>query len=397
MVLMPVETALAKIVAGVKPRAAETVRLEHALGRVLAKPVLAKRDQPPFAASAMDGYALRHQDQLVPLTLIGTSAAGHAYKGKIKPNTCVRILTGAPLPKGADTIVIQENVSRDGDIIRVRTETPLAKNIRRAGLDFARGDTLLPAKTKLRPRDIGLAAAGNAPALRIFRKPHIVLFTTGDELVLAGNAARADQIYSSNSHALEAMATALGARVTNLGIVRDSAAATRAAIRKGLKADILVSTGGASVGDHDYVQDAFKACGVKISFWKIAMRPGKPFMHGRKGKLHVLGLPGNPVSALVTAHLFLKPLVNAMLGLAPEHEPCTATLLEPLKQNDDRQDYIRAILDVEPNGQRSVRPFALQDSSMQRTLRLAHALIIRPPHAPEAQPGETVRILTLDF
>ncbi len=397
MALLPVDEALAKILDGVKPLSAEPVKLENAIGRVLATPVIAKRNQPPFAASAMDGYALRHVDQLKPLTLIGTSAAGHAFKGHIKPGTCVRILTGAPLPQGADTVVIQENVGRNGAIIRVQTETPLAKNIRRAGLDFGRGDILLEANTKLRPRDLGLAAAGNAPTLKLRRQPHVVLFTTGDELVLPGHAARADQIYSSNSHAIEAMATSLGARVTNLGIIRDSLAATRAAIRKGLKADILVTTGGASVGDHDYVQEAFKASGIKINFWKIAMRPGKPFMHGRKGRLHVMGLPGNPVSALVTARLFLKPLVEAMLGLAPDEDAAVAILTEPLRQNDDRQDYIRAALTTAPDGRRSVCPFPLQDSSMQRTLQQSNALIIRDPHASAAKPGDIVRVLPLDF
>lgn len=397
MALMPVEAALAKILVGVKPLSAETVKLGQALGRVLASPVVAKRNQPPFAASAMDGYALRNEDQSQPLKLIGTSAAGHAFKGTVTPNTCVRVLTGAPLPKGADTIVIQENVVRDGNIIRVLTETPKSKNIRRAGLDFTKGDSLLATNTRLRPRDLGLAAAGNAPTLTVRRQPHIVLFTTGDELVLPGHPARADQIYSSNSHAIQAMGTSLGATVTNLGIVKDSAAATRTAIRKGLKADILVSTGGASVGDHDYVQDAFKACGVKISFWKIAMRPGKPFMHGRKGRLHVMGLPGNPVAALVTAHLFLKPLIDRMLGVPQDQEIQTAMLTEPLKQNDDRQDYLRAVLTVAPDGRRSVRPFALQDSSMQRAMQQANALIVRAPHAAAAEQGETVRILSLDF
>jgi molybdopterin molybdotransferase len=397
MALLPVETALAQILDGVKPRAPETITLDQALGRVLTNPVIAKRNQPPFAASAMDGYALRHADLAHPLKLIGTSAAGHSFKGTVKPGTTVRILTGAPLPKGADTVVIQENAERDGSIIRVLNDTPKGKNIRRAGLDFTKGDSLLPANTKLRPRDIGLAAAGNAPTLKVRCKPHVILFTTGDELVLPGGHARADQIYSSNSNAVAAMALALGARVTNLGIVKDSAAATRAAIRKGLKADILVTTGGASVGDHDYVQEAFKACGIEIKFWKIAMRPGKPFMHGRKGKLHVMGLPGNPVSALVTARLFLKPLIDAMLGLPQGNTPVIAKLEEPMRTNDDRQDYVRAVLTIAQGGSRTVRPFAMQDSSMQRTLQQSNALIIRSPHAPAAQIGDETQVLLLDF
>jgi molybdopterin molybdotransferase len=400
MALVPVDEARKRILDGVKPLAAEYVPLDKACGRVLALDVKAKRDQPPFPASAMDGYAVRHQDmQQLPatLTLIGTSAAGHRFKGTVKPGTAVRILTGAPLPKGGDTVVIQENTERERDVLRVIEATAEGKNVRRAGLDFAKGDLLVGKGAVLTSRDIGLLAAGNSPIVRLYRRPKVVLFTTGDELVLPGHRPRADQIVSSNSHAIAAMAKAFGAEVVNLGIVKDNLKATIAAVRKGLGADILLTTGGASVGDHDYVQAAFKASGVNIGFWKIALRPGKPFMYGRKGKTHVMGLPGNPVSALVTARIFLKPLLDRLMGMPDEILDQTAFLDGALPANDPRQDYLRATLVVSADGRRTVSPFSAQDSSMQRTLQLSRALIIRPPNAPEARNGDSVSVLLLDF
>lgn len=400
MALLPVSDALTKILHGVKPLAAEKVNLSEACGRILATQVVAKRAQPPFPASAMDGYAVRHLDVVnapVTLRLIGTSAAGHGFRGVVKAGTAVRILTGAPLPVGADTVVIQENTKRSEDQLHVQESTALGKNIRRAGLDFAVGDVLVKAGQKLSSRDIGLLAAGNAAQVLVRRKPRIVLFTTGDELVLPGQRPRKDQIVSSNSHALEAMARQFGAEVVNLGIVRDSLKATIAAVRKGLGADVLLTTGGASVGDHDYVQAAFKACGVKIDFWKIALRPGKPFMYGRKGRTHVMGLPGNPVSALVTARIFLKPLLDAFAGLSAREQLHTAVLNGNLPLNDNRQDYMRATLSLEADGRRIVTPFGLQDSSMQRTLQSSQALIVREPFAPAAASGALVSIILLDF
>jgi molybdopterin molybdotransferase len=400
MPLLPVDEALKRILAGVKPLASEAVPLAHACGRVLAKTVLAKRDQPPFRASAMDGYAVRQADlaqRPVSLKLTGTSAAGHGYKAKLKAGCAVRILTGAPVPPDADTVVIQENTTRDGDQIHIISETAKGKNIRRAGLDFSKGDMLVKAGTCLTPRDIGLLAAGNASHVKLYCRPKVVVLTTGDELVLPGDRPRADQIVSSNSHALCAMAQQFGADVVNLGIVKDSLKATIAAIKTALGADVLLTTGGASVGDHDYVQDALKACGVKIDFWKIALRPGKPFMYGRRGRTHVMGLPGNPVSALVTARIFLKPLLDQMTARQPIEQETTAILDGHLQANDHRQDYMRATLTIAPDGQRRVEPFAAQDSSMQRTLQSSQALIIRSPHAPAAQTGDSVSVLLLDF
>ncbi len=400
MALMPVADALARILHGVKPLPPETISLKQAHGRVLAKPVKATRDQPPFAASAMDGYAVRQSDVAqIPasLKIKGTSAAGHAYKGKLKPGQAIRILTGAPLPKGADTIVIQENTTRNGSDLAITVATPEGKNIRKRGLDFAKGVELLARSTRLNARDIGLAAAGNTAKVQVSRRPHVVVLTTGDELVLPGQSPRADQIVSSNSHAIESMARAWGAEVTNLGIVRDTLKATEAAIRKGLGADLLITTGGASVGDHDFVQQALRNCGVKIDFWKIALRPGKPLMFGTKGKTRIIGLPGNPVSALVCSRIFIKPLMEMLQGIEQKQQIFTGRLGAALPENDNRKDYIRAKMEIASNGTRTVAPYPTQDSSMQRTLREAQCLIMREPFAPAAQMGDEVEILILDF
>jgi len=309
----------------------------------------------------------------------------------------VRIFTGAPVPKGADAVIIQENTEASGKAIRILQPATPEQNIRFAGLDFRKGDPLLPAGLKLGARDIGLAAAANAPKLAVRRRPVVALIATGDELVLPGGKPRADQIVSSNSNALAAMAEHLGATVINFGIVPDNLKATERAVATAAKADILVTTGGASVGDHDYVQAALKNSGVAIDFWKIAMRPGKPFMYGRRKSQHVLGLPGNPVSSLVCARLFLKPLIDALLGLPVGDDLVEARLGTSMKANDSRQDYVRATLVEAPDGSRTVTPFATQDSSMQRTFREAQALIVRAPQAKVAVQGDVVKILRLDF
>ncbi|WP_373503011.1 gephyrin-like molybdotransferase Glp [Aestuariivirga sp.] len=401
MALLPVEHARARILKGVKPLGPERVKLEDSLGRILAGPVKARRNQPPFNASAMDGYAVLSSDVAstpVSLKVIGVSAAGHRFRGVVRSGETVRIFTGAPVPKGADAVVIQENVAvQTKPYVSVLQSVKPEQNIRGAGLDFSRGDVLVPAGTRLNARDIGLAAAANAAIVAVRRKPVVALIATGDELVLPGAAPSPDQIISSNSHALAAMARSFGAEVINMGIIPDKLAVTERAIRRAREADILITTGGASVGDHDYVQEALKNSGVNIAFWKIAMRPGKPFMYGRRKGQHVLGLPGNPVSALVCARLFLKPLLDAMLGLPESDDLEDARLAAAMKENDGRQDYVRATLDIAPDGARTVRPFSKQDSSMQRTFRESHALIVRPPLAPAVHEGDVVKILRLDF
>ena len=397
MALLPVEEARSRILSNVKPLPHENIQLAQALGRVLAKPLSAKRDQPPFNASAMDGYAVRSEDVAAERRIIGISAAGHAFKGKLKPGEAVRIFTGAPVPATADTVVIQENTQANDKIVTMLSPARALQNIRPRGLDFKKGETLLPASIRLNARDIGLAAAMNCKIISVRRKPVVAVIATGDELVLPGARPRSDQIVSSNSNALAAMAHSLGADVINCGIVRDNLKATERAILKMAKADVIVTTGGASVGDHDFIQQALKNTGVKIGFWKIALRPGKPLMYGRKGRQHVLGLPGNPVSALVCARLFLKPLLDALQCLPVEEAANQARLGVAMPANDSRQDYVRAKLEFAADGSRTATPFNKQDSSMQRTFRDAHCLIIRSPSAPAASPGDLVPILNLDF
>jgi molybdopterin molybdotransferase len=400
MALLPITDALSRILGDARPLPAESVDIDAALGRVLAETLKARRDQPPFEASAMDGYAVQATDvTMAPakLKLIGTSAAGHGFRGAVKPGQTVRIFTGAALPRGTDTVVIQENVAADGDVITIREPAKLAQNVRHRGFDFSRGEVLIAPGTLLNTRDLGLAAAMNCATLRVRRTPRVAILSTGDELVAPGGKPGPDQIVSSNATALAAFATRFGGEAVPLGIVKDDLRATAKAVGKARDADILLTTGGASVGDHDFVQQALKDAGVTIDFWKIAMRPGKPMMYGRRGRQQVIGLPGNPVSALVCARLFLKPLLTKLLGLPVTTETVQARLTEALPANDLRQDHLRATLHIASDGTRSVTPFKKQDSSQLRTFREADALIIRPANAPEAAVGTTVPILILDF
>ena len=396
MALVAVSEALERILAVARLMSTETVKLSDALGRITATDIKAKHNQPPFQASAMDGYAIRHLDiATLPasLNLIGVSAAGHGFRRLVKSGEAVRILTGAPMPKGADTVVIQENVRVDGKAVTVLEATALGRNIRKAGLDFAKGDVLVVRGKKLGARDIGLLASGDHTMIRVRMKPRVAILTTGDELALPGTKRRADQITSSNSFALAAFAKACGAEVIDLGIIKDDLIAITKAITRASKADVLITTGGASVGDHDFVQEALRRAGVKIDFWKIAMRPGKPFMFGSKGKLRVLGLPGNPVAAMVCVQLFLKPMIETMLGITPSTTPTMARLGADLAANDQRQDYLRANLSVIEDGARVATPAPKQDSSMQRVMQTATCLIVREAFALPAKAGSLVPIL----
>jgi molybdopterin molybdotransferase len=396
MALLAVSEALERILAVARVMGAETVKLSEALGRITATDIKAKHNQPPFQASAMDGYAVMHDDiATLPssLKLIGVAAAGHGFKGALKHGQAVRILTGAPLPKGADTVVIQENVTAVGNQITVNEITTRGRNIRALGLDFAKGTVLVRAGTKLGARDIGLLASGDHAMIRVRMKPRVAILTTGDELALPGAKRRADQINSSNSFALAAFAKACGAEVIDLGIINDDLTAITQAINRASKSDVLITTGGASVGDHDFVQEALRRAGVKIDFWKIAMRPGKPFMFGTKGKLRVLGLPGNPVAAMVCVQLFLKPMLETMLGIAASPTPTMARLGADIGANDQRQDYLRAILSVSEDGARIATPAPKQDSSMQRVMQTATCLIVRDAFAMPAKIGSLVPIL----
>jgi molybdopterin molybdotransferase len=399
MALISVNEALERILKGAAPSKVETVKLGEGLGRILAKAVIAKRDQPPFNSSAMDGYAVRFEDvELTParLTLIGVAAAGHAYNRTLRKGQAVRILTGAPVPRNADTVVIQENCAVQENHVTIVEAPTRGKNIRLKGLDFTSGERLIDKDTRMHARHLGLAAAANAPVLQVYKKPRIALLTTGDELVTPGGKPQADQIVSSNNTALQAMFESYGAEVINLGIVRDNLRQLTKVVARGLKADVLVTTGGASVGDHDYVQHALRKAGVKIDFWKIALRPGKPLMFGMFGKKRVIGLPGNPVSAIVCSRILIKPLIEKLQGCASEDFEELAVLATSMGANDNRQDYVRANLSVASNGLRTATPFAKQDSSMQFALSKAQCLIVRAPHAPAVEAGEQVPIIILD-
>jgi molybdopterin molybdotransferase len=395
--MISVDEARRQILAALTPTGAETVSLANANGRVLAAPIHARLTQPPADVSAMDGFALRAADATAGATLriIGSAPAGHPFDGTIGQGEAVRLFTGSVVPAAADSVLIQEDATAEGDTVTVNETCPPAKNIRRAGQDFAAGELLLPAAHRLTARDIGLAAASNHPWLAVHRRPRIAILATGDEISLPGEAIGPGGIVSSNAHALAAYIAECGGAPTILPIARDDLAAIAAGADAAQGADLLLTTGGASVGAHDLVQKSMAARGLTLDFWKIAMRPGKPLMFGNIGPLPLLGLPGNPVSAFVCALLFLRPAINRLSGLpglAPTTEP--ATLATPLKANDQREDYIRATLAHTQDGL-TVTPFPIQDSGMLKTLARADALIKRQPHEGPLGAGATVPIIRL--
>jgi molybdopterin molybdotransferase len=401
MSLMPVAEALEKLLADVSPFESEMVPLEHANGRFLARPLASTRTQPPFAASAMDGYAIRHQDfagGLTELSVIGEAPAGHGFSGTVNAGQTVRIFTGAPVPTGADTILIQENASRTGDLISILEPPAKGAFVRPAGLDFSKGEILLNPPLRFDYRHLALAAAMNHAELPVIRQPKVAILATGDELVRPGAEPGPDQIIASNHAGVAALVEDCGAVPLDLGISSDDPVVLASHVRKAIEeeADILVTLGGASVGDHDLVQDVLGKEGMDLSFWRIAMRPGKPLMAGRLGKTKVLGLPGNPVSSLVCGLLFLKPLLQSMLGQPNETSNLkNAILTADLPENDRRQDYVRATLSEETDSRLSVTPFERQDSSMLALLSKSGALIVRPPHGPALKAGTPVPILVL--
>lgn len=401
MALLPVHEALARLLADAEPGAPERVSIGQAAGRVLAKPVKALRTQPPFDASAMDGYAVRAEDvEDVPvrLALTGTAAAGHRFGGTVAKGEAVRILTGAPLPGGADTIVIQENARRlDGSTVEVLERVARGRHIRRRGLDFTEGEILLEAERQLDAGALSLAASANHAALEVVSRPLVAIIATGDELLPPGSELGPDQIIASNAYGVAAVAQSAGARVLDLGIVRDEIDAIKERLRAAAEAgaDIVVTLGGASVGDHDLVHQVLIDEGVRLDFWKIAMRPGKPLMFGRKGATRFIGMPGNPVASLVCAHLFLKPLVSRLGGRIADPDVRQAILGAPMPANDIRQDYVRARLSKPADGMPVATPFELQDSSMLRILAQSGCLIIRTPLAPAANKGDPCSVLVL--
>ncbi|MER8803711.1 gephyrin-like molybdotransferase Glp [Mesorhizobium sp. M0998] len=400
MVLVPVAEALERLLDGAAALPGERVALLDAADRVLTEPVVALRTQPPFNASAMDGYAVRAADiASVParLSVVGMAPAGRGFAGTVQQRQAVRIFTGAPLPEGADTIVIQENV-RDlgGGSVEVTERTVQGRNIRRLGLDFAKGDVLLPKGRLLDPAALSLAASANHPEVRVVKRPLVAIIATGDELLPPGSDLGPDQIISSNAYGVAAAAQSVGARALDLGIAPDRREAIAALVEKAVKAgaNVIVTLGGASVGDHDFVHDVLTGQGMTLDFWKIAMRPGKPLMFGRLGDIRCIGLPGNPVASLVCTQLFLKPLLARLGGRAFQQDIRRARLGAAMPANDLRQDYVRAVV-IDDAGTLVATPFGIQDSSMLKMLADANGLIVRAPFAPAAATGSPCDVLML--
>ncbi len=399
--LLSVSNALSEILKGVITTQSEDVELEKAANRILAKNIKANRTQPPFSASAMDGYAVRAEDiENIPctLTMIGESAAGHGFSETIGKNQCLRIFTGAPLPKGADTIIIQENVTAKATSIVINQAEEKGRYIRRAGLDFKKGETLLPAYHKLNANTLSLAASMNHPQLPVLRKPRVAIISSGDELLRPGSDLGPSQIIASNSYGVAEIIRQAGGEAIDLGIAADTIEALEHKFGKAKGADIVVTLGGASVGEHDLVREALEKRGVELNFWKLAMRPGKPVMFGKATddgrQIRYVGLPGNPVSSLVCALVFIVPLLRKQLGLDPTTPRVAATLGIQLPDNDQREEYMRASYEMQ-DGKPVVTPFKSQDSSMLSLMAKAQCLLIRPAHAPASKKGDGCEIILL--
>ncbi len=401
MALVPVEEALRRILEGAQPTPTERVPLRDAHDRVLAADVKAELTHPPFDSSAMDGYAVRISDLTklpASLTVIGEAQAGHAFASPVGKGEAVRIFTGAPLPKDADTVVIQENTERDGDTVVVREVPKLGANIRKTGGDFERGQTLIPSGSVLNARSITLAAAAGHAMLPVRTRPRVAILATGDELVEPGTDPSVDQIVSSNSYGLAALVERAGGRPQLLGIARDTREDLDAKLQQATGADVLVTIGGASVGDRDLVRPVLEARGMILDFWKVAIKPGKPMLYGRMENMRVLGLPGNPVSCLVCGRVFLVPLLERLLQRtdSPNRE-ITGVLAAGLEANGPRQNYIRAVTKPGADNRPLVSPISSQDSAHLTGLVAADVLIVRAPNAPALPAGAEVSVLPLDF
>lgn len=400
MALLPVSEALERLLASAHTLGPERVQIGEAAERILASPVSALRTQPPFPASAMDGYAVRADDlKDVPaeLTVIGEAPAGHGFSGTVRRGECVRIFTGAPVSEGADAILIQENAETvSPNRISARARVKVGQHVRQAGLDFREGETLLEPGCRLDAAVLSLAAAANHNQLEVVRLPRVAILATGDELLPPGSKPGPDQIIASNSYGVGAIAAKAGAVTIDLGIVPDDRGEISNAIDRARKAeaDVIVTLGGASVGDHDLVREVLEANGMSLDFWRIAMRPGKPLMVGRLDSTHVLGLPGNPVSSIVCSHLFLVPLLAKLGGRTHRPDMREARLLTPLRANDEREDYVRARVTKGKDGL-EVSAFGKQDSSMLKVLASANGLIVRAAHAVALQVGDTCPVLML--
>ncbi len=393
--MISVEEALEKVLALGTPLGGEDVPLRQSCGRVLIAPASAGLDQPPFDASAMDGYAIRDADHKIGATLhvVGEASAGHSFAGPVQPGTAARIFTGAPVPAGADRVVLQEDVTRVDDTITLGPKIEAQSNIRPRGQDFRKGQTFA-APRRLGPRDLTLLAAMNVPQVTVARRPVVAVMSTGDELVMPGETPGPDQIIASGGLAVTALAESCGAEARLLPIARDNEPSLRMCFALASDADVIVTIGGASVGDHDLVGKVSADLGMDRAFWKISMRPGKPLMAGRLGRSVVLGLPGNPVSAFVGATLFLKPLLDHLQGLPARHDTRVAELACDLPANGPRTHFMRASL-VPRAGLSLIRPFERQDSSLMAELAEADALLVRPIGDPARRAGEQVEWMPL--
>ncbi|MGJ0394969.1 MAG: molybdopterin molybdotransferase MoeA [Methylocystis sp.] len=396
--LLSVSDALARVLLGASRLGEEAAPLARARGRTLAADLVARRTQPPVAVSAMDGFALRAADLAAgPLRVVGESAAGHGFGAALGPGEAVRIYTGAPVPHGADAILLQEDARvAEGALT---ASAPPGPHIRAAGLDFREGAIALSAGTRLGPAELALAAAMNHAAVPVARRPRVAIIASGDELVPPGVAPGPSQIISCNNLAVAAIAEYAGAEVVDLGIFRDDLAELErgVALAREARADVLVTLGGASVGDRDLLRPALARQGMSLDFWKIAMRPGKPLIHGTLGDARILGLPGNPVAAFVCALVFLAPLLRALQG-DPDAGSDRAELAfagSDLPANKGRRDYMRARLALDENGRLVATPQPLQDSSLLTELTQSRALLIREPGDPAAAKGDPCRILRL--
>ncbi|OUI86848.1 molybdopterin molybdotransferase MoeA [Acetobacter tropicalis] len=398
--MLDVAVARARILEKLSPCGLETVSVAHACGRVLAAPVIARLSNPPVSVSSMDGYAVRIDDvqEGATLDIIGEAPAGHPSSLTVKKGQCIRLFTGSQIPAGADTVLIQENMRRDGNAVTLLSGGKAGQFIRKQGQDFQKGETLLPAGKVLTARDIGLAAAAGHVWLTVSRRPRVGILATGDEIVLPGDPAQPDSIVNSGAFMVTAFLRSIGAEAVLLPVARDNVESLSAAITQADHLDLLVTIGGASVGTYDLVREAFKPHGLNLDFWKIAMRPGRPLMSGQLGKTPMIGLPGNPVAAMVCSVVFVAAAVRTLMGLpqGAELETETAILGADLKENDQRQDFLRSTLRSQPDGQPPIAtPFASQDSAQMNILAQSDALIIRAPHAPPQKAGTLCRILRL--
>src|SRR5258705_3094022 len=395
--MISVDEAVARIAGAFAPLASEAVPIADAAGRVLAENAVAKLDQPPHPMSAMDGYAVRVRDAHpgAELSVIGEAPAGRPFAGTLGAGQAVRIFTGGVVPEGADALVIQEDTDLRGTRVLIKEAPRPEENVRRRALDFRAGETLLGRGHRLSARDVALLAAADLPQVPVTRKPRVAIVAAGDELSRPGQPRKDGGIVASSTYALQAMVRGWGGAAFDLGILPDRPEAFASLPAATKDADLIVTQGGASVGDHDLVQSALKPHGFALDFWRIAMRPGKPLIFGRLRETPFIGLPGNPVSAMVCAVLFIQPAVAAMLGMAYEPPIAKARLASALKANGRRQDYVRARV-TRQGGILTAEPFALQDSSMQKVFAQADGLIVRHVDVPAAEAGDDVDVLLLD-